>query len=130
MDPQEFANENTVFTHRRDGAIDEFHRSYDDAVETVRNELGDAHPLVIDGNRVETETSFTVRNPGDIDQRIGEFASGDPGDVDRAVSAAADTFESWRRASVADRVEIFRRAADLMADRKYELAGTLTLEAG
>ena len=130
MKSQEFANENTVLTHQQDGTLDEFHRSYDDAVETVRNELGETHPLVIDGNAVETETSFTVKNPGDLDERIGEFASGAAVDVDRAVGAAAETFESWRRTSVSDRAEIFRHAADLMRDRKYELAATLTLEAG
>ena len=130
MERQEFTNENTEFTHQQDGTVDEFHRSYDDAVETVRNELGAAHPLVIDGDHVETETGFTVRNPGDLDQRVGTFASGDAADVERAVSAAAETFESWRQTSVSDRVEIFRHAAEIMRDRKYELAATLTLEAG
>lgn len=130
MDTQEFANESTVFTHRQEGTVDEFHRSYEDAVETVRSELGDAHPLVIGGTAVGTETDFAVENPGNLDQRIGTFASGDAADVGRAVEAAAKAFESWRRRSVAERVEIFRGAADLMADRKYELAATLTLEAG
>ena len=130
MESQEFANENTVLAHQQDGTIDEFHRSYDDAVETVRGELGDAHPLVIGGDDVETETAFTVKNPGDLEQRIGKFASGTPDDVDRAVGVAAETSESWRRTSVVDRVGIFRGAAELMRDRKYELAATLTLEAG
>lgn len=130
MDPQTFVNENTVFTHHQEGTIDEFHRAYEDATAVVRNELGGTHPLKIDGNAIETENAFSVTSPGDLDQRIGEFASGDADDVDHAISTAAETAESWQRTSVADRVEIFRRAADLMRDRKYELAATLTLEAG
>ncbi len=130
MESQEFVNENTVFTHQQDGTVDEFHRSYDDAIETVRNKLGETHPLVIDGDAIETEASFTVANPGNLDQRIGEFAAGEAEDVDHAVSVAEETFESWRTASVSERVKIFRRAAELMADQKYELAAVLTLEAG
>ncbi len=130
MESPEFVNENTVFTHQQDETIDQFHRSYDAAIETVRSELGETHPLVIGGKAAGTETSFTVRNPGNLEQRIGTFAAGDGADVDRAVSAAMDAFKSWRRSSVSDRVEIFRRAAERMTDRKYELAATLTLEAG
>jgi 1-pyrroline-5-carboxylate dehydrogenase len=130
MDRQTFANENTVFTHQQDGTLDEFHHAYDDAIEVVQHELGGTHPLKIDGNTIETENSFSVTGPGDRHQRIGEFATGAADDVDHAVSAAAETFDSWQLTSVADRVGIFRRAANLMRDRKYELAATLTTEAG
>jgi len=130
MEPQAFTNENTVVTHQQNGTVDEFHRSYDNAIETVKSELGETHPLVIGGNAVETESSFTVTNPGDLDEQIGTFAAGDATHVDRAVSVAAESFERWRQTAVSDRVEMFHRAAELMVDNKYELAATLTLEAG
>ena len=130
MDPPPFENELTVETHRRDGAVDEFHHAYEDAVETVERRLGETHPLVIDGDAAETDDWFTVTSPGNRDRVIGEFAAGDAAAVDRAVDAATERSDAWQSMTVADRVEIFRRAAELVRDRKYQLAALLTLEAG
>ena len=130
MDPPAFENELTVETHRRNGGVAEFHRAYEDAIEAVEGRLGETHPLVIDGDAMWTDGGFTVRSPGDLDRVIGEFAAGDAAAVDRAVDTATGRSDEWRATSVADRVEIFRRAAEIVRDRKYELAAVLTLEAG
>lgn len=130
MESDHFANELTVFTHQQNGTVDEFHQSYETALETVTTELGHTHPLLIDGQSVDTDTHFTVTSPGDFERVIGDFAAAGAADVDHAVSVAAERFDSWRRTHWSDRVEIVRRAADLMRDRKYELAALLTLEAG
>ena len=130
MRAQPFENELTVAAHRRDGTVDEFHRAYEDALDAVEGRLGETHPLVIDGDAAWTDDRFTVTSPGDRDRVIGEFAAGDATDVDRAVDAATERFDAWRSTTVADRVEPFRRAAEIVRDRKYELAATLTLEAG
>ncbi len=130
MQPETFENELTAFTHRRDGSLDEFHRRYEAAVEAVRADLGRTHPLVIDGESVETDERFTVESPGDTDLVVGEFARGDAGAVSRAVAAADDAFDDWRHTHWRDRAEIVREAADRARDRRYELAAVLTLEAG
>ena len=130
MGTDTFDNELTVLSHEQDGTLDEFHRSYEKAIERVRAELGEDHPLWIDGEPVETDDSFRVTNPGDHEELIGEFASGDASDVDQAIGTAREAFESWGHSDWADRVAIFRDAADRMATRKYELAATLTLENG
>lgn len=130
IDSPPFENEQTVHTHTQNGTLDEFHASYDDAVKTVRDELGDTHPLRIDGGGVETDDSFVVTCSGDTDLVVGEFASGSEEDVARAVRAASEAFEGWRKTGCGERACIVRDAADELQEQKYELAATLTFENG
>lgn len=125
-----FENELTFLTYQEEGNEDKFHQSFDDAVEAVRAELGQDHPLRIAGENVETGDTFTVTSPADTDLVIGQFASGTEDDVDEAVAAAHDAFDGWRKKSYEERAEIFEKAADIMRDRRFELAATLSLENG
>jgi 1-pyrroline-5-carboxylate dehydrogenase len=130
MDPVPFENELTFETHRQNDTIEEFHRSYEDAVTDVRAALGETHSLWIDGTSVDADEQFIVRSPGDFDVTIGAFAAGTPDDVDRAVRAAATAYDEWRHTAVEDRVEIFRNAVEEFRARKFELAATVSLENG
>lgn len=130
MEKDRFANEQTAFTHRQSGTVGEFHRSYEEAVERVRSQLGGEYPLIIGGNQTDVEEKFTVTSPGDNDLVIGEFAAAGPDEVDSAVEAASEAFEEWRRGSPEDHAAVFRDAAEVARERKYELAATLTLENG
>lgn len=130
MESEPFENEQTVFTHQQRGTMDEFHRSYERAVETVKAKLGNIHPLRINGRPVESDDHFTVTSPGDTDLEIGKFVDGTADAVDRAVMAASDTFDEWRETHWSERADIVQNAADRMGDQKYELAAILTLENG
>jgi 1-pyrroline-5-carboxylate dehydrogenase len=130
MQPHPFENELTLPAHRERGALEKFHAAYDDAIATVEAELGASHPLVIDGEDVATDEAFTVTSPADTDLEIGTFAAGTAEHVDDAVNAATAAFDAWRARDVSERVAIFRRAAERMRDRKFELAATLTIENG
>ncbi|MFD1600736.1 aldehyde dehydrogenase family protein [Halobellus rarus] len=130
MNPQPFENELTFAAHRENGSLDEFHRAYADAVAAVESELGASHSLWIDGRWVEVDDAYGVTSPADGELDIGRFAAGGATEVDRAVAAASDAFDEWRRTHWSDRIEIFRRAVDLIRERKFELAATLTLENG
>lgn len=130
MESTSFENELTLLTHQQNETEDEYHRSYENAVETVRNELGEGHPLWIAGQPVDTGETFTVTSPGDCDQTIGEFAAGEQPHVEDAVETASATFDDWRNTPTAERLEIFREAADIMRNQKYELAAIMSLENG
>ena len=130
MDTAPFENEQTLDTHRREGTVDEFHRSFEDALAAVREELGAGHPLRIDGRTVETTDQFRVTSPGDTDLLIGEFADGTPESVDRAVAAATRTADDWRTTPWSTRVEYVRAAAERVRTRKFDLAATICLENG
>ena len=75
VQPRAYDNELTYLTHKQDDAEEQFHQAYEEAVESVRADLGDVHPLKIDGEAVETGDTFTVTSPGDHDLEIGTFAA-------------------------------------------------------
>ena len=129
MDPAPFENELTLQTHRAEGTEEQIHDQYESAVESLLADIGDSHPLRIDGDAIEREETFTVTSPGNHDLLVGEFAAGDESSVETAVDAASAAFDDWR-ADWEDRVEIFRSAAEIMRERKYALAATMTIENG
>ncbi|GAD53022.1 delta-1-pyrroline-5-carboxylate dehydrogenase [Halarchaeum acidiphilum MH1-52-1] len=130
MKAKAFENELTYRYYEETDDVEAFHEAYEDAVETVRAELGETHDLLIDGERVATDAHFEVTSPGDQTLTVGEFAAGDADDIDDAVRAASAVADEWEGFDVADRVAIFRDAAATMRDRKFELAATISLENG
>jgi len=126
----DFDNELTFHTHQQNGTEAEFHDAYEDAAESVKNELGSYHPLRIDGEAVETDDRFSVESPGNVDLTIGEFASGGAAEVDSAVEAATNAHTAWADRDPSSRADIFTTAADLLRERKYEFAATLSIENG
>ena len=70
-----------------------------------------------------------VRSPA-TGESLGAVRAATPDQVDQAVAAAAAAFETWRRTSVLERVEICRRAYDICMDRAEEIARMITRETG
>lgn len=130
MQPREFDNELTYLTHEQAGEEESFHRSYEEAVESVRATLGRSHQLQIDGEAVDTRSRFTVSNPGNQNLEIGEFTKAGEREVASAVSAVKRAFSDWESRAVDSRATIFQNAAEIMRERKYELAATLSMENG
>lgn len=126
----DYDNELTYQSYQQNERLDEFHEAYEDAVDSVKEELSGSYNLWIDGERVETEATFDVTSPGNQNIKIGEFAAGHSENVDAAVSAASKVATDWEGTDVSTRVEIFQKAADLMRDRKFELAATISIENG
>jgi len=73
---------------------------------------------------------FENRNPADRDELIGLFPQSTTEDADAAVAAAAVAFESWRLVPAPRRADILLRAAQLIAERKEQLAHDMTREMG
>jgi aldehyde dehydrogenase (NAD+) len=73
---------------------------------------------------------FEDRNPANWDEVIGVFPSSDSADVEAAVAAAQDAYESWHRVPAPKRGEVLRRAGELMLKYKEELAQLMTREMG
>jgi succinate-semialdehyde dehydrogenase/glutarate-semialdehyde dehydrogenase len=61
---------------------------------------------------------------------LASVASASSNDLDRALEAAARGFEHWKATTAAYRWEILSKAADLIEERKNEIAHILTLENG
>lgn len=124
--------ENELTYHRAiwDDNEEKFHDQYEAAIEAVRSDLGDEYAHRIGGSTVTSAETFEVTSPGDRDLVIGEFPKGSEDEVDKAVANAVETFQTWRQTPWDERVSLFNEAADLMSERKYDLAALLTLENG
>jgi aldehyde dehydrogenase (NAD+) len=86
----------------------------------------------INGEYVESASglAFEDRNPANTNELVGMFPRSTAEDVDAAVRAAADAFESWRLVPAPKRAEILYRAAETLVRRKDELARDMTREMG
>ena len=70
------------------------------------------------------------RNPADTRDMVGRFPASNAEDVDRAVSAAADAFNKWRKTPAPRRAEILFTAGEILIKRKEEFARAMTREMG
>ena len=70
------------------------------------------------------------RNPADWEEVVGLFPRSGKEDVDRAVEAAREGQEEWRKVPVPVRSAIMKKAADLLAERKEGFARDMTREMG
>lgn len=126
-----FENENTWNRMSAGGKQEEFHALYEEALSRVNEGLGQHHPMYIDGEeRQSTDGEFADRSPADTRLILGYFQMGTRKDVVYAIAAGKTAFDSWSRTPWKDRVAIFRRAADLLSQRKFEIGALQTLENG
>lgn len=85
----------------------------------------------INGEWVESASGeeFERRNPA-TGELIGTFTKSGAEDVEAAVAAAKKAFESWRLYPAPKRGEILYRVAQLLVERKDQLAREMTEEMG
>lgn len=86
----------------------------------------------INGEWVESSSglAFEDRNPANTRELIGMFPRSTAEDVDAAVRAAGEAFQSWRLVPAPKRAEILYRAAETLVKRKEDLARDMTREMG
>lgn len=74
--------------------------------------------------------TFENSNPADRTDIIGAFPQSTAADVDAAVAAAKAATKEWQLMPAPKRGDILRRAGDIFARRKEELAAIMTREMG
>ncbi|MBA3895086.1 MAG: aldehyde dehydrogenase family protein [Gemmatimonadales bacterium] len=113
------------------GDLEDFHRRFDTALAKVRATAGAAFPNLIGGEPVAgTGEALDDRSPIDTSLLLGRFAAAAPADVDLAVGTAAEAQRAWGRQPWQERTAIMHRAAELIRERKYDLAAVMALEVG
>ncbi len=73
--------------------------------------------------------TFERKNPA-TGELVGTYTKSTAADVDEAVGAAKEAFKSWRLVPAPKRGEILFRAAQILEQRKEELAKVMTAEMG
>jgi 1-pyrroline-5-carboxylate dehydrogenase len=126
----DFRNERTWQNAVELGKTEEFHVNYETAVDKVRAEFGNKHPIIIDGKEVWSTSTFPDVSPSDARVVIGLFQHGTKVHAKRAIKAGRAAFPAWSATPYTERVRIVLRAADLIRERKFAYAALMSFENG
>ncbi|MEO0074895.1 MAG: aldehyde dehydrogenase family protein [candidate division WOR-3 bacterium] len=86
----------------------------------------------INGKYLPSSSGKTYKNlnPANTDDVVGIFPLSESEDVNKAVRAAKNAYEKWRKVPAPQRGEIIRKATEILIKRKEELARIMTREMG
>jgi succinate-semialdehyde dehydrogenase/glutarate-semialdehyde dehydrogenase len=92
---------------------------------------GHDEQLLVGGRWVEAREGerFDVTDPA-TGEVVGSVPDAGESDVRAAIDAASAAFEAWRSVAAIERARILRRSADLIRERKDEIAAVMTAEQG
>lgn len=100
------------------------------AIAQVRQQLGGTYRPLINGEYIPTENTVDSVNPSNPTEVIGQIGLLSLEQADQAIAAAKAAFPAWQKTSPKQRAGILRKAADLMTQRRAELAAWVVLEVG
>ena len=100
------------------------------ALETVRQQLGKTYYPLINGDYQPTTETVDSVNPANPSEIIGKVGLLSIEQAETALNAAKAAFPGWRRTPVKQRADILRQAAELMEGRREELSAWICLEVG
>ena len=99
-----------------------------EAIAQVRKELGREYPLVIGGQRITTPEKIRSLNPAKPSEVVGIHQKAGMAQVEPAMQAALQAFETWSRTPWAKRAAVLFRAADILRARRFEFDAWLVFE--
>ena len=106
------------------------HRAYEDGLAIATRQIGQTHPLLIDGEKRYTDDTYVERSPVDSQLVVGVYSQASDDDVDEAVAVARAFQAEWEATAWQERVAIARRAVEIVEEETPTLAGFLSLEIG
>ena len=112
-------------------ADESIHPKYEAALKMFEKELGRHYPMHIDGKDVWSDAGeFEHHSPIDTSINVGKFQVGTQNHAKRAIAAAKEAFPNWSEIAWQKRISIMNRAADLIDERKFDIAVAITYEVG
>jgi 1-pyrroline-5-carboxylate dehydrogenase len=123
--PGEFTNEALVDFTNPDIAA-----KMEKALRKVATNLGHDYPLIVGGERINTDAKITSIDPSSPDQIVGTSSKATSDIAEKAIAAASDAFEKWRFVPAAERAEYLFKAAKIIRDNKYEFSAWMCYEVG
>ncbi len=100
------------------------------ALKKVAAEFGREYPMYIAGQKVTTTEKMKSTNPSRPSQVIGVFQKASAEQANHAVEAAHKYFDTWKRTTAQERASHIFRAAQIIRERKFELAALVCYEVG
>ncbi len=129
MTKTNFTNESTYKNYLESGKESEFDQLFDSAVAAAKKAFGGQYPMYIGGKEVYSKDLIEEKSPIDA-FTIGNFQKGSREHAQMAISEAQKAFRSWSMVGYKERTAIFRKAADLLSERKFNFAAILSYENG
>jgi 1-pyrroline-5-carboxylate dehydrogenase len=111
-------------------AQDAQRQAQQEALEQVRREMGQTHPLIIGGRPLNGEATFASVNPARPEEVIGYFASATPAQANEAVGAAEEAFQSWKRVPAQERAAYLFAAARVLRHKRLYFNAWMIYEVG
>ncbi|MBK8271265.1 MAG: proline dehydrogenase family protein [Planctomycetes bacterium] len=100
------------------------------ALAEVRSQFGRKHPAIIGNGGVDTRIWHDSLNPSIPAEVVGRTAICDHTLADRGVHAAREALHCWSSTTPSERAAVFKRAAMLLDERRFELCAWMTMEVG
>ena len=125
-----FENEKTWIKAVTNNATDEFHKKFDQAVESVRKDFGKKYPVIVGGKEIYSENQFQVKSPADRNIILANFPMATKEETIRAIESSKEAFYKWKDTPYQKRVQIFRDVADEFSSHKFTLAAIMSFENG
>ncbi|UFU00284.1 L-glutamate gamma-semialdehyde dehydrogenase [Radiobacillus kanasensis] len=113
-----------------DFTVDKNREELEAALKNVEKELGKNYPLIINGERIETNDKFDSVNPANKAEVIGYASKATTDHVEKAFTAAEQASTAWALVDPEQRANILVRAAAIIRRRKAEFSALLIKEAG
>jgi len=108
--------------HRIENEIASFHRSLKQQTPYI--------PLIINGQKVSTDSTAFSRNPAEPAEVLGQVAQASLQNGEDAIQSALAGFGQWSRQSVETRAALLKEVARRMENRRFELMALEIMEAG
>jgi 1-pyrroline-5-carboxylate dehydrogenase len=108
---------------------EDLHKAYDEGIQQAKAELGRTIPVVVNGQERPGEGTYELRSPID-GALLANISQATRQDVEDAVASAKATAREWDRMGWRKRVELMRRAADLITERRNLLSALMAMEVG
>ena len=123
--PEPFRNEALLDFSRAENRA-----RFTEALKNLRQKFGRDYPLWIDGDEVATKKWLESINPAALKEVIGRVPVAGGEEAERALAAATKFFPEWRATPANERAAVLFRAADIMRQRRVELAAWELFEVG
>ncbi len=112
-------------------ADESIHPKYEAAIKKFSKSLGKHYQMHIGDEKVTSKDGeFAVRSPIDTSIVVGHFPLGGKKHAKMALEAATNAFPGWSSTPWKHRVKVLLKAAEIMDERKFEIASAITYEVG
>jgi 1-pyrroline-5-carboxylate dehydrogenase len=110
--------------------LDQIHAEFDQAYRALRSELGWTTPSIVNGRPYQGERMNRKMNPTSTQELIAQYAVVNETTLNEAFQAARAAQKAWSATPWEKRVELTRKAAGIIRERRMRIAALMTLEVG